>query len=197
MKMLVVYYTIIVTALLDQVVSDDPTTCTTKYGLELDHPGTSCDDIYEKNPASHYKSGLYVIKTNKVQLVYCDMNLQCGSHKGGWMRIADLDTSRDNCPPGWNKNLNHNSLCTGGSAAGCYSAHFTTDGTSFSRICGMMKGYQKGSMDGFYPYGYAAFGYRDYTPEVTVSTSLDGVYVDGVSITYGNPRKHIQYGLML
>ena len=54
--------------------------------------------VYEKNPASHYKSGLYVIKTNKVQLVYCDMRLECGSHKGGWMRIADLDTRRDNCP---------------------------------------------------------------------------------------------------
>ena len=33
--------------------------------------------VYEKNPASHYKSGLYVIKTNKVQLVYCDMSLEC------------------------------------------------------------------------------------------------------------------------
>ena len=192
MKMLIVFYTIIVTVLLDQVVSDDPTTCT-KYGLELDHPGTSCDDIYEKNPASHYKSGLYVIKTNNVQLVYCDMSLECGSHKGGWMRIADLNSTRDNCPPGWTKNLNHNSLCTGGSAAGCYSAHFTTLGsTSFSRICGMMKGYQKGTMDAFQPYSYAAFGpYSTYKPAVSVSTSLDGVYVEGVSITYGKPCKHI------
>ena len=118
---------IIVKVLLDQVVSDDPTTCTTKYGLELDHPGTSCDDIYEKNPASHYKSGLYV---TKVQLVYCDMSLECGSHKGGWMRIADLNSSRDNCSSGWIKNSGYNSLCTGGSAAGCYFAHFTTDGTT-------------------------------------------------------------------
>ena len=102
MKMSTLYYIVIVTVLLDQVVSDDPTTCI-KYGLELDHPGTSCDDIYEKNPASHYKSGLYVIKTNKVQLVYCDMSLECGSHKGGWMRIADLNSSRDNCPQEWIK----------------------------------------------------------------------------------------------
>ena len=186
MKMFIAYYTLIVTALLKQVVSDGH-----KYGFELSHPGTSCADIYEKNPASHYKSGLYVINTNTIHVVYCDMSLECGSHKGGWMRIANLDTSKNNCPAGWLKNLNHNSLCTGGSAAGCYSAHFTTDGTSFSRICGMMKGYQKGSMDGFFPYGYAALGYRGYTPRVTVSKSLDSVYVDGVSITYGNPRKHI------
>ncbi|XP_065903432.1 uncharacterized protein [Dysidea avara] len=186
--MLVVYYIFVVAVLLDQVVSDDPTTCT-KYGLELDHPGTSCADIYEKNPASHYKSGLHVIKTNKVQLVYCDMSLECGSHKGGWMRIADLNSSRDNCPPGWIKNSGYNSLCTGGSAAGCYSAHFTTDGTSFSRICGMMKGYQKGSMDAFHPYSSASG--KGYPSPVTVSTTLDGIYVDGVSITYGNPHKHI------
>ena len=107
------------------------------------------------------------------------------------MRIADLNSSRDSCPTGWIK-IGYNILCTGGLAAGCYSAHFTTLGTSFSRICGMMKGYQKGSMDGFYPYDYAAFGpYSTYKPAVNVSTSLDGIYVDGVSITYGNPRKHI------
>jgi len=56
----------------------------------------------------------------------------------------------------------------------------------------MMKGYQKGSMDGFYPYVYAASGpHEEYTPVISVTKSLDGVYVDGVSITYGNPRKHI------
>ena len=177
------------TALLDQVAYANHNPA--KYGFELDHPGTSCADIYEKNPASHGKSKSYVIKTNKVQLVYCDMSLECGSHKGGWMRIADLDTTRDKCPPGWIKNSGYNSLCTEGSAADCYSTHFTTDGTSFSRVCSMMKGYQKGSMDGLYPYGHAAFGYTDYIPPVPVSTSLDGIYVDGVSITYGHPRKHI------
>ena len=49
----------------------------------------------------------------------------------------------------------------------------------------------KGKYGWVFPYCYAAFSYRDYTPAVTVSTSLDGVYVDGVSITYGHPRKHI------
>ena len=187
-----VYYAIIVTALLNHVASadHDSTTCTNKYGLELDHPGTSCADIYEKNPESHDKSRLYVMKTNKVQLVYCDMSLECGSHKGGWMKIADLNTSRDSCPSGWTKNHDLKFLCTGGSAAGCFSAYFTTAGTKFSRVCGMMKGYQKGSTDGFYPYGHAAFGYV-FTPPIPVTTSLDGNYVDGVSITYGNPRKHI------
>ena len=30
------------------------------------------------------------------------MELECGSHKGGWMRIADLNTTRgDICPSVW------------------------------------------------------------------------------------------------
>ena len=46
-------------------------------------------------------------------------------------------------------------------------------------------------MDGFYPSAYSHGKYPDgYTP-VTASRSLDGVYVDGISITSGNPRKHV------
>ena len=42
----------------------------------------------------------------------------------------------------------------------------------------MVIGYQKGSTDGFRAFAYS-------------SKSIDGSYVDGVSITYGSPRKHI------
>jgi len=45
-------------------------------------------------------------------------------------------------------------------------------------------------MDGFYPSAYAHGKVKDYTPD-TSSQSLDGVYVDGISITSGNPRKHV------
>ena len=38
-----------------------------------------------------------------IHQVYWDMELECGGYKRGWMRIADLDTSRgDNCPSRWN-----------------------------------------------------------------------------------------------
>jgi len=52
---------------------------------------------------------------------------------------------------------------------------YSTNGTSYHRVCGRASGYQKGSMDGFYP----------------MSNNLDGVYVEGLSITHGNPRQHI------
>ena len=43
----------------------------------------------------------WINTTTGVHQVYCDMELECGGHKGGWMRIADLDTSRgDDCPTG-------------------------------------------------------------------------------------------------
>ena len=41
------------------------------------------------NKAIRGVSGKYWIKTTTgVHQVYCDMKLECGGHKGGWMRIA-------------------------------------------------------------------------------------------------------------
>ena len=162
-------------------------TCTKRYGFDIECPGKSCADIYNKNPASHGKSGYYVLKTDRLFFAYCDMVLECGCYKG-WMRIADIDIKKgDTCPSGWRK---YRSYCTGGSAAGCYSAKFPTDSTMYGKVCGKVVGYQKGTMDGFFPSAYAHGRVNHYVPR-TSSRSLDGVYVDGISITCGNPRKHV------
>ena len=51
---------------------------------------------YQINKPSREASGNYWITTTTgVHQVYCDMELMCGGHKGGWMRIADLATSSD------------------------------------------------------------------------------------------------------
>jgi len=116
------------------------------------------------------------------------MELDCGGIKGGWMKIADLNTKSENaCPGGW---TSYKSYCTGGQAAGCYSTNFTTVSTSYSKICGKVLGYQQKTMDGFYPSAYAYGRVNGYIPK-TSSRSLDGVYVDGVSVTCGNPCKHV------
>ena len=94
-------------------------TCT-RYGFNVDLPGASCADIYNKNPTSHGRSGYYVLKTDHLFFAYCDMELDCGGNKGGWMRIANFQ-KRDTYPSGWNS---YNSYCTGGSSAGCYSLTF-------------------------------------------------------------------------
>ena len=184
------WYTIIVAlAILGTslvVAQDDP--CS-KYGLDPHLPGASCADIYHKNPTSRGKSGYYALKTDHLFFAYCDMDLDCGGIKGGWMRIADINTSRgDSCPDGWT--TYNSNYCIGGSAAGCHSVSFSTNSTRYDKVCGKAVGYQKGSMDGFYPHAYANGNVDAYTP-VTTSRSLDGVYVDGISITTGSPRKHV------
>ena len=178
---------IVVTAILGAslvLAKDD--TCT-RYGFDIDNPGVSCADIYNKNPASHGRSGYYVLKTDRLLFAYCDMELDCGGNKGGWMKIADIKKG-DTCPSGWTRR--YTSYCSGGAAAGCYSARFSTNSTSYSKVCGKMLGYQKGTTNGFYPSAYAHGKVNGYKP-TTSSRSLDGVYVDGISITSGNPRKHV------
>ena len=66
-----------------------------------------------------------------------------------------------------------------------------TPQASYSKVCGKVWGFQKGSMDAFYPSAHSHGRYPEqYTP-ITSSRLLDGVYVDGISITSGNPRKHV------
>ena len=186
LKMIMWYTIIVALAILGTslaMAQDD--TCT-RYGFDIDLPGASCADIYNKNPTSHGRSGYYVLKTDHLFFAYCDMELECGGNKGGWMRIANINKG-DTCPSGWAK---YKSYCTGGSAAGCHSAHFSVDTTNYTKICGKVLGYQKGTMDCFFPSAYA-HGKADYYRPATSSRSLDGVYVDGISITSGNPRKHV------
>ena len=94
-----------------------------RYGFDIDNPGASCADILDNNPVSHGKSDYYAIKTDQIHTVYCDMELECGGHRGGWMKVADYDTSRgDDCPIGWIKTTANNiDMCRSSSnSAGCY-----------------------------------------------------------------------------
>ena len=173
------YYIIIAVVFSSSVMATQHDATCTRYGFDVDNPGVSCADIYDNNADSHGKSGYYVVKTDHIHTVYCDMKLECGGHKGGWMKIADYDISRgDDCPKGWNKiTANNVAMCRSPSDnAGCYSSMFSVHEVNYNKICGKVKGYQKGTP--------SAFG--------EVSTpSLDNGYVEGISITLGYPRKHV------
>ena len=163
-------------------------------GMLSTSPGKSCNDIYQINKATRGVSRLYWIETDSgtVQQVYCDMELECGGHKGGWMRVAQLDTRNgDTCPGDWINNANYNSLCTGTGGPGCYSANYSIP-YSYNKICGQVRGLQKGTLDAFYPHAFTlGLTPSDLYVPVTHSKTVNGVYVDGVSITLGYPRKHI------
>ena len=162
---------ILVVAVLLSIVEGENYT-TASYGLDVTSPGASCDDIYEKNPCSHGKSGRYLIKTDKLCLAYCDMEKW-----KGWMKIADLDTSNGgDCHKEWK--IIMALVCRAPSdAAGCYSTFFSVNGISYWSIHGLVRGCQKTSTDSF----DSCQGIR----------SIDNTYVDGVSITLGNPCKHV------
>ena len=146
-----------------------------RYGLDVDSPGASCADIYEKNPMSHDKSGLYLVKTDKIFFAQCDMEFG-----KGWMKVADLDMTRgDKCPREWRELLvNGIKVCRSPSdSSGCYSKVFTVNSTRYHKIRGFVRGYEKTGTDSF----DSRRGVR----------GINEAYVDGVSITLGNPRKHV------
>ena len=63
------------------------------------------------------------------------------------------------------------------SLAGCQaSVKFLSFGSNYSQVCGRVIGYQYASLSAI-----AEFG----------SQTIDQVYVDGIGLTYGSPRKHI------
>ena len=133
----------------------------------------SCKDIKAAHPNS--PSGYYYVNSRNI---YCNMGELCGQD-GGWTRIAylDMSDSSQNCPSGLQE------LITGGirvcrregNSSGCRSNIFQTNGISYSQICGKVVGYQKGTPDAIY----------------TISNDINGVYIDGVSITRGSPRQHV------
>lgn len=56
------------------------------------------------------------------------------------------------------------------------STTFSTNGFTYQKVCGKVRGYQKG-----HPNNGLAFN----------SLTIDSYYVNGLSITYGSPRQHI------
>ena len=154
-------------------------------GMLQSSPGESCAEIYQINKESRGVSGLYWVNiTSGLHQVNCDMELECGGHKGGWTTIAKLDTSKgDSCPIGWTNittpGASPKVVCrSGNDAIGCHSVIFTTYNITFNKICGQVNGYQKGSPDQFHSTKYNTKSISDH-------------YVDGLSITLGIPHKHV------
>ena len=145
-------------------------------GMSEANPASSCNQIYQHNPTSRGTIDQYWIKTNEGKFkVTCNMKLKCGGVEGGWMQVVDVDMNRDDsCPGTWHKVTYPRKLCIG-NIHGCVSSQFYVKGVNFDNICGQAKGYQIGATDAFQ----------------SKIQSIDGSYVDGISITLGSPRKHV------
>ena len=142
---------------------------------------TSCKQIKEQQPNS--PSGVYLLATAdgtaSTYHTYCNMDTLCGSG-GGWTRLAYLDMTdaTQNCPPEFHYYIGSGVRTCGKqsvSGSSCESKLFSSNGISYTQVCGKAVGYQFGTPDGVNPH----------------LNDINLVYMDGVSITRGSPRQHI------
>ena len=102
----------------------------------------------------------------------------CNITSVNWRRIAYFDTTQgDSCPSSLRTvtNTENNQTACGRTAdPGCTSLQLSPDG-NYTNVCGRVRGYQDYSPDGFN----------------TGTDSIDSYYIDGISITHGNPRTHL------
>ena len=147
-----------------------PSTCSSVKFL------TSCSEISTTYPTA--PSGYYNIRLSNgtITTVYCDMDLNCNGTRG-WMRVGYLNMTDPNeqCPPGLLLYEENGVRACGRYTIGCLSVTYPSHDISYSQVCGRVIGYQKGSTDAIRKQSYG----------------INSSYVDGVSITRGNPRQHI------
>ena len=142
---------------------------------QFPYPTTSCTALPPSSPSGYY----WVTTSNgSPTLVYCTMS--CGKLTGGWMRVAFLHmtNSSHQCPSGLmerNDSPNIRTCVRNEVSGGCTSVELSTANIRYSDVCGRITAYQVGSPDDF---------------RVSNDT-INLAYVDGVSLTHGNPRQHI------
>ena len=149
-----------------------------------ENPASSCQQIAEDNPSSLPGYFWVTSGSDSPAFVYCTPNTHCSTNATveGWMRVANLDMtdSRQRCPPGFRLTTTPKRGCFRTTTPGCTSVNFDTHNITYSKVCGRVIGYRHRSLDAFYAY----YNNRAIT--------IDGQYVDGVSITHGySPRQHI------
>ena len=95
--------------------------------------------------------------------------------------MADLDmtVSSHTCPSGLVERnyTNTSNLCVRGlDSSGCSSVMLSTS-INYTSVCGRVIAYQISTPDAF--------------ESLTTEEGIDSIYVDGVSLTHGDPREHI------
>ena len=148
--------------------------------MTKDSPARSCYQIHQCNPKAPSQS--YWLETEEGQItairpVYCNMDNRHSGSKG-WTRVAYINMTEDGatCPETLRLIISPKKLCTRttGGGASCSSVTLSTHGMKYNKVCGQAVGYQGGSTDSY-----------------NGKNNINSYYVDGMSITYGSPRKHI------
>jgi len=113
------------------------------------------------------------------------MDRVCGCNSTeGWTRVAYLNMTdpTQQCPSAWTlqtRSSEPRRLCGRNSSfRGCDSVTYSTFGINYSKVCGRMTAYENYTTDAFQNSG---------------SQTIEGYFVDGVTLTHGPPgsRQHI------
>ena len=164
--------------------------CLASLGTAQDKPATSCQQIYSTNNSRPNGQYWVTSATGNAVLVYCrfDAFTSFSSFSplinNGFVALSSLnmlDASQPPCPVPLKLYTSSGvaglgRLCYKNLGISCVSLTIPTFGLSYQTVCGKVAGYEIGSGNGF---------------RTSASNNLDSYYVDGISITYGNPRSHI------
>ena len=151
-------------------------------GLGTTTAAESCDDIFQTDPSC--STGYYLVYAGKEPvLTYCRAPLALCGVTGRWRRVAHINMSEDgaSCPPELleRSNTTLNKRACGKSVDNkCSSVLFPVGEAKYTQVCGIVQGYQFGQTN--------AFG-----PSHFFRINIDGPYLDGISITAGQPRHHL------
>ena len=153
-------------------------------GVQTLHIFDSCEAV--SNFFIQLPSGMYQIRADNSSIIeYCSniIAYSCHGIPGRWKRIAYLinNTTPVECPMGFESINNRNvpALCKRNpTGARCFSITYSTNGNSYSQVCGTIHGSYFGDPDEF----------NSYTSirSKSAGTPLNGNYVDGISLTHGS-----------
>ena len=118
---------------------------------------------------------------NSVGLLFKQLpETACGGVIGRWTRVAELDmtNSSHQCPSGLRQRTDSSirTCVRDMDPAGCSAVQYSTANIQYSRVCGKVRAYQYGATDAFLSH---------------TQSNISSAYVDGVSLTHGDPMKHI------
>ena len=153
-------------------------------GIQNLHILDSCEAV--SNFSIQLPSGMYNIREgNFSREEYCFTS--CNGIRGRWRRIAYLSNniSPVECPMGFQVITDPNvpALCKRNPiGAGCSSITYSTNGNSYSQVCGTIHGSYFGDPDGFKSFSSIRFK--------SANTLLRDNYVDGISLTHGTMNEH-------
>ena len=130
--------------------------------------------------SNHSSDGLYWVRDptadcGKKMRFYSNGHPTCG--EGVWMRIGFFNMTQpfSECPSPLQMFVEDGRKYCRRTSSGCTSVYFDSLHQQYSEVCGMVEAYQYGHMDAFSPSG----------------TTINGVHMDGISVTYGSPRRHV------